>query len=57
MGAIGSGGSRKHSSVEEMLCIDCISQRSGVPFIHLSFSIRACEKEGMEVSLFDLMLQ
>ena len=45
VGAIGGGGSRKHSSVEEMLCIDCISQRSGVPFIHLSF-LNTCMREG-----------
>ena len=45
VGAIGSGGSKEHNSVEEMLCIDCISQRSGVSFVHFSF-LTTCMREG-----------
>ena len=35
-----------HMLVQEVLCVDCISQGSGVPFIKLFSFVDACIREG-----------
>ena len=51
VGEIGSGGPKKHSSVEAMLCADCYQPEIlACHSFTFHFSPRACEEEGMEGS-------